>query len=237
MKIVTWNCNMAFRKKKNRILQHNPDVLIIQECENPETKGNWDEFSDWVWIGDNKNKGLGIFARNETKIEMISNPNDYVSRYIILVNIMGLRNLTLYGFWAMNDKIDRKKRYIGQVYTALQHYKDFLGTETIIAGDFNWNIIWDRSTNSTLYGNFSDTIELLKHKGIFSIYHQQNNSDFGDENTPTFFMYKKLNKPYHIDYIFSSKELIELVTDFWIGKYEEWVDISDHVPIMVEIEN
>lgn len=236
MKIVTWNCNMAFRNKKNCILKYNPDVLIIQECENPQTNGNWDEFSDWVWIGDNKNKGLGIFVRNKIKIELINNSNDYTSKYFILVNIIGTRNLTLFGFWAMNDKIDRKRQYIGQVYTALQHYKDFLGAETIIAGDFNWNIIWDRP-NNTLYGNFGDTVELLKQNNIFSIYHQYNNSNFGNENDPTFYMYKRVNKPYHIDYIFCSKKLMDLVIDFNVGKYDDWIDVSDHIPIMVQIED
>ena len=34
MKIATWNCNMAFRKKAEFILVHRPDILIIPECEN-----------------------------------------------------------------------------------------------------------------------------------------------------------------------------------------------------------
>jgi exonuclease III len=36
MKIITWNCNMAFRKKADWILQYEPDILIIPECEHPE---------------------------------------------------------------------------------------------------------------------------------------------------------------------------------------------------------
>ena len=33
--LTTWNCNMAFRKKKDQILRYDPDVLVVQECENP----------------------------------------------------------------------------------------------------------------------------------------------------------------------------------------------------------
>ena len=29
MKIITWNCNMAFRKKAALILKHKPDILIV----------------------------------------------------------------------------------------------------------------------------------------------------------------------------------------------------------------
>lgn len=67
MKIITWNCNGAFRKKSQLLDIYNPDILIIQECENPQFSTK--EFKNWVgenylWKGNNKNKGLGIFVRN-----------------------------------------------------------------------------------------------------------------------------------------------------------------------------
>ncbi|MGY3214017.1 hypothetical protein ACVW2L_003070 [Mucilaginibacter sp. HD30] len=36
MKIIMWNCSMAFRKKGEFILSHNPDVLIVPECDHPD---------------------------------------------------------------------------------------------------------------------------------------------------------------------------------------------------------
>lgn len=57
MKIITWNCNGAFRKKYEHLMSLNANILVIQECENPEeTKDEkyklWAE--NYLWIGDSK---------------------------------------------------------------------------------------------------------------------------------------------------------------------------------------
>jgi exonuclease III len=68
MKIITWNCNGAFRKKFHALLQFNADIIVIQECENPAESKDL-EYNNWaknyLWIGDSKNKGLAIFAKEK----------------------------------------------------------------------------------------------------------------------------------------------------------------------------
>ena len=36
MRIISWNCNGAFRNKINSILSLNGDIYVIQEAEDPK---------------------------------------------------------------------------------------------------------------------------------------------------------------------------------------------------------
>ncbi|MEP7141940.1 MAG: hypothetical protein ABI707_03665 [Ferruginibacter sp.] len=74
MKIISWICQGAFRKKADLILTHQPDILLVQECEdpdkliyNPSTK----KPNDFVWRGDNPNKGLGVFSFSKFRFNLL----------------------------------------------------------------------------------------------------------------------------------------------------------------------
>ncbi|MCL7418909.1 MAG: endonuclease/exonuclease/phosphatase family protein, partial [Halalkalicoccus sp.] len=229
---VTWNCNMAFRKKKERLLQYDPDILVIQECESPTKSGNWDEFSDWIWVGENENKGLGVFSRNGFSLETA--PVERIGgRFTVPITVDD--ETKILAVWAMNDERNSENRYIGQVYRALRDYSEFIDRNTVVAGDFNWNVVWDESPKSPLRGDFSDTIECLRAGSLQSAYHTMTDSAFGAEKDPTFFMHKKRDKEHHTDYIFVPEERIESVADFAVGAYDDWIDLSDHMPIEIEL--
>lgn len=64
MKIITWNCQGAFRKKAEFILAYQPDILVVPECENPEKlkfKSGIKTPTDQIWFGSNPHKGLAVF--------------------------------------------------------------------------------------------------------------------------------------------------------------------------------
>jgi len=61
MRIVTWNCNGAFRKKEHKLMSTlYPDLAIIQECEKPGLKFT-SQFPYYLWVGNNNNKVLVFF--------------------------------------------------------------------------------------------------------------------------------------------------------------------------------
>ncbi len=231
MKIATWNCNMAFRNKHELLCDEDPDVLVVQECEDPSYNGSWNEFTDWKWIGENRNKGLGIFTRNGHTLDRI-NTEQPDCQYVLPVKIN--ESITLLGVWAMNDEQQPAKRYIGQVYTAVQHY-DCIDERTVVTGDFNWNVIWDDSPSPSLCGDFDAVTTQLSAAGLVSAYHYCSGVDYGDEPDPTFYMHKKETRPYHTDYVFVPESALR-ATSMRVGAYSDWIDASDHMPLLVDIE-
>lgn len=235
MKIVTWNCNGALRNKFEILSNYKADIYIIQECESPEQTQH-KEYIHWaknhLWIGSNKNKGLGIFAAEHISIDPLSWSNVYdghAVKYFLpcLVN----KNFQLLGVWTHQNN-SPTFGYIGQLWKYLQVNKQNL-KKVIIAGDLNSNMIWDKWDR---WWNHSDVIRDLKELEIESLYHKYTKEEQGKESMPTFFLHRKPAKPYHIDYVFGSREFSNTLTTLEIGNSEQWLKISDHLPIMCEFK-
>lgn len=232
MKIITWNCNMAFRKKAAVILQHQPDILVVQECEHPDklsfTNGV-PQPTDMLWFGENKNKGLGIFSYSAFRLQphKLYNP---ALKIIAPVKVTdGASSFILYAVWA-NNPGDKDGQYVTQVWKALAHYKRIIRKQqTILTGDFNSNTIWDKPKRE---GNHSTVVKQLEAKGICSVYHHHFNQQQGKEAHPTFYLYKNKQKPYHLDYCFASKDFIKNLQAVEIGEHASWAAYSDHVPLI-----
>jgi exodeoxyribonuclease-3 len=173
MRIISWNYKMAYRKKAKLISGYSPDLVVVPECE------YFGEGTDKnLWLGDNRKKGIGIFSYSEFQLEL-QKEYDPSFKYVIPIEVTGPLDFNLIAVWAMNDTKDVRKRYIGQVYSAVNHYVDLLKKPTIIIGDFNWNAIWDSKPSYPLCGNLVDVIKILGEKGIRSIYHEFFTEDFG----------------------------------------------------------
>ena len=233
MKVITWNCNMAFRKKAAFILEHKPDILVVPECEHSEKlifPPGLDHPKDMLWFGENKNKGIGIFSYSDFSLELMPTYNPTLKMIIPVAVKGGPFDFTLYAIWANNPN-DPDGQYIEQVWKALHHYQNQLSDARImLVGDFNSNTIWDRTHR---IGNHSDVVKWLEERGIFSAYHIYHKQTQGTERHPTLYMYRHEDKPYHIDYCFVSSDLIEKLQSVEIGEYQQWKQHSDHAPIIV----
>jgi exodeoxyribonuclease III len=234
MKIITWNCNMAFRKKAEFILTHDPDILIVPECERPDKllfTENTPKPTDILWYGKNQHKGLGIFSYSNFRFKLLENHNEALQMIIPIAVTGGGFNFNLFAIWA-NNPTDKDGQYVEQIWKALHHYYHLLSAEnTILIGDFNSNTIWDRKRRA---GNHSNVVKLLESKGIFSTYHLHHKQAQGSEQHPTYYLYRHQNKPYHLDYCFASTDFSEKIESVEIGKHEYWAKYSDHMPVIVK---
>lgn len=236
MKLITWNCQGAFRKKADPILALEPDILVVQECEHPEKlifNSNTPPPTDFLWFGENKNKGLGIFSFSNFRFSLLETYNSAIKFIVPLSVTDGLINIILFPIWA-NNRNDPKGRYIEQVWKAVNYYEELLNTEyVILIGDFNSNKICDKKHRT---GNHSHVVENLSGKQIYSIYHEYLGQEQGTESHSTFYLHRNFAKPYHIDYCFASQELFAKVCAVEIGTFDQWIKYSDHTPLRVKFE-
>lgn len=226
---------MAFHSKTKDILAFSPDILIVPECASPEIvlKKSKENLPEYLWFGDNKNKGIGVFGFNGYQLTL-SDIYDEKYKWIVPIQVSGKENFFLLAVWACRYSADKKASYIEQVFKALEIYGELLEKgNVIIAGDFNSNKIWDKDHK---IGNHSEVVKLLSENRIKSTYHDFFCEEQGDARQPTHYLWHRQSKPFHIDYCFVSAEWMERLENVAIGKYEDWAQKSDHCPIMVDFK-
>ena len=226
MKIVTWNCNLNLEKKFDLLQSLTPDIAIIQECEKLEEN----HFSNckYFWCGENEKKGLGILVFNRSaKLDNIHN-----DKLIYFLPVIA-DDIKILGVWAYNHRaIKFGDNCSGYTSDAINHYSNWLSfnEKIIISGDFNNSVIWDKGNKEN---NFSNINSKLNSLGLKSSYHEYTNEKFGEESKGTLFHTKKQNKPYLIDYIYYKGMDLNKVD---IGQYDEWITLSDHMPVISEFQ-
>ncbi|MBP6075651.1 MAG: endonuclease/exonuclease/phosphatase family protein [Nitrosomonas sp.] len=170
MKIVSWNCNGALRKKLGVLSALEPDICIIQECENPA----WCSdaiYREWaqnhLWTGSNKNRGLGIFAKPSISLEQVELDSGPLELFLpcIIAN-----RISLLATWTRQAN-SPTFRYIGQLWKYLQQHQRFLmQRESALIGDLNSNTCWDVWDR---WWNHSDVVRQLQEIGLESLYHHE----------------------------------------------------------------
>jgi exonuclease III len=228
---------MAFRKKATFILTHEPDILVIVECEHADKllyTSATPKPTDSLWFGKNQHKGLAIFSYSDYRFKVLENHNEDFKMIIPIEVTGGHFDFNLFLIWAYNPH-DFDGRYITQVWKAINHYDELLtGKPTILIGDFNSNTIWDYKKHRL--GSHTAVVKQLEDKDIFSTYHHHYRQTQGKEEHPTFYMYRHKDKPYHIDYCFASNDMMQKLQSVEVGEYDLWTKHSDHVPLIVTFE-
>ena len=239
MKIVSWNCNKIFREKYKDIAEENADIYVICECENPDKHEGTDysEFAgtNYFWTGNLHYMGLGIFAKDNIKLEPIEGLDESFKNFIaVRVN----DSFNLLAVWAMGaDKEKGLNPYVEMIHDYFDANSELFDENLIMCGDFNSNVIWNNKHKSKDNGgNAKDQSNLnikLNNKGLYSVYHELNDEKQGEETKATFFQTKHLNQHYYIDYVYAKKDS---VSEFKILDFSKWACLSDHLPLVFEFD-
>lgn len=262
MKIVSWNCNGAFRDYFKEITDKksdtyvDADIYVIQECENPrDYRPNYEEYrkkvrdfagNNYYWVGDIHSKGLGIFAKKSVKLRRKKVNGEYKHFMVFRVN----DSFNLLCIWAMDP-------YVEMIHDFFDDNNELFNEDLILCGDFNSNAKWDKDHNTRDEKgdkkNHSNLNRKLNEKGLYSVYHCVTGEKPKDkskvETKNTFFLYRHLNKPDHIDYFYACEKLIDktkwrgdrrkakknLPNEFEILERWQWLSMSDHLPLVLNI--
>ena len=223
MKIVSWNCNGKFREKFRDIADEDADIYVIQECENPAESNEEDyrEFAgdNYFWTGNLHYKGLGIFAKEDIKIEKLEYSGEF--EHFILVRVNDSFNLL--GVWAM-------PKYVEMIHDFFDANEGLFDENLVMCGDFNSSVVFNYHHPKAK--NHTELNKKLESKNLKSVYHDLTGDEQGEEKEMTFYQARHLNNPFHLDLVYAGENVVK---EFTILDHFRWITVSDHLPLVFKI--
>ena len=238
MRIVSWNCGSGFHRKVGALSALAPDIAVIQECADLDTLARKSpEFvpSDALWIGDNPNRGLGVFSFGQYRLAQ-ANAEAVAITYALPARVIGPSTFNLVALWAHYGKTPIRVGALGPTLLALRAYASLLLEQpSIVAGDLNNHIRWDKPGKASNHANAVTASAAL---GLVSAYHAFHGLEQGAERHPTLYWRDRTRTgpTFHIDYIFVPRSTTNLLRRVSLGSYAKWVatGLSDHAPLIVD---
>jgi hypothetical protein len=230
MRIVSWNCNMGLARKAPRLLALQPDVAVVQECAaSSEVPG----MAQVGWTGRHPSKGLAVFARASLGAVVAKDVWDPTREWFLPIRIASVQCDLLAG-WAMHHRGQEDRPKVGRIHAAIEHYRPFISSSrTLVIGDLNDNVMWDTPRNPS----FARLTSLLAEMGLVNLYHARTGETPGKESRGSLFFYRHADRPYLIDHAFVPEAWLGRVSEMTLGEPGEWLDVSDHTPLLVALSS
>jgi hypothetical protein len=140
--------------------------------------------SDALWIGDNPNRGLGVFSFGQYRLAR-ANAEAVAITYALPARVIGPSTFNLVALWAHYGKTPIRVGALGPTLLALYAYANILLEQpSIVAGGRNNHIRWDKPSKASNHANAVTASSAL---GLVSAYHAFHGLEQGAERHPTLF--------------------------------------------------
>lgn len=130
--------------------------------------------------------------------------------------------------WTYESKV-RAESYRQAHKGLVEHNAWIRQNPTVVMGDFNQSAKFKSDSWPKL-------MEITEPLGLVSAYHHYFQEEPGKEMRPTHFHQGKETAPFHLDYVFLPKAWADRITRVEVGSYADWHDLSDHAPLIVDLD-
>lgn len=223
MRIISWNCNGALRRKIDLVRCFQPDLLIVQEASERDVSSIDAPFTHWIG---RKHRGLAVIGLRDAsyRIDPIFDPD---LPWFTPLHVDENRVLAV---WA--SVLTSRLRYVRLLHHALDRFEGFLGSPRgMVVGDLNSSTVFDRKHGDV---NHTSLVDRLSSMGYTSLWHHLRREGHGTESRPTFYLYRRPERTWHLDYAFVTPALMQGAT-LELGSPDEWLDHSDHLPLFLDL--
>ncbi len=239
VRIVSWNVAAGFAEKLPRLVELEPDVAVATEVctEGKLRKAGADGFATMDWVGRIQTRGLAVMGFGAWKTKMYDAMWDQRLEWTLPAKATGPSKATfdVIGVWAFNKRahVDPSNFQQSQGEQLPTIYPKLFGRPTVVAGDFNNSVVWDKPGKPR---NWRRVIETMSELNLVSAYHTHFDEQPGEESRATHWWKRSTESTFHIDYCFVPKDWT--ITQVWVGSAEDWLrktDGSDHAPLVVDV--
>lgn len=233
MRLVTWNCRVGkFREKAEHIAGLRPDVLTVQEVSQADHKA-------LHFAGDcqptfrsqlpGPGRHIGVFSYTGMELAAVDpdEPQELFRRFRAQHNG---RPFQVVAVWTAPTRQSRKTWYRQVIDGVGEHAGWIKQVPTVIMGDFNDSARYETTNWPTLEA-------LLQPLGLVSAYHAHTGETPGKETRHTYFNRGKIDaSAAHLDYCLVPRDWVPKITAVTVGAHADWHNVSDHVPLIVDLD-
>lgn len=229
MRLVTWNAGRGPFNRKAPWLDHlHCDIAVIQEIGCPPQQD-----AQVQWFGVNPRQGVAVLARAPYRLtpmpQMVGAP-----AFFVPIAVTGPQVFQLYAVWTLGSQPCPYVEAANQCIDMYLPDESPLAVPVVAMGDFNSNAVWDGKRPNRR--NHTAMVERLARRGLVSAFHADRGVAHGAEPSPTFW-HRSNKRGFHIDYCFLPAAWALRIRHVDIGTHAAWKLASDHVPLLVDLED